>query len=317
MAISKYLRGAGSPRSSRVQQFAWRVAALVLSAGWWLVGRLSPDRASAWGAAAFRSIGPHLYKMPNVRRNLALAFPERSPAAIEELARDVWANFGAVFAEFAHFETLCGPEADAYIEFVAKGEIRALTERARPAIFVAAHLANFNLAAFAAGRMLGEPLTVVYASEPNPWVDRAIAARRERLGCRLVPRERSLRQLMRELDAGRSLGFVADTRNEEGEMLPFFGIEAATSVIPARLAVRYGCELIPARVERLGGARFRFTLSDPIAPEDPNADEREQARSMTRALLGHFEGWIRERPGDWWCTSRRWPKDARPAASRS
>jgi KDO2-lipid IV(A) lauroyltransferase len=316
MAISKYLRGAGTPRSSRAQRIVLRVTALVVSAVWWLLGRLSPDRASALGAAAFRAIGPHLYKMPNVRRNLELAFPERSPAAIEALARDVWANFGAVFAEFAHFETLCGPEADAYVEFVMRGKIRALTEGARPAIFVSAHLANFNLAAFAAGRMIGEPLTVVYASEPNPWIDRAIAERRERLGCRLVPRDRSVRRLIKELQAGHSLGFVADTRSEGAEMLPFFGIEAATSIIPARLAIRFGCELIPARVERLHGARFRFTLYDPIVPPEPNGDEREQARAMTRELLGYFENWIRERPGEWWCTSRRWPKDAKPTASQ-
>src|SRR5262245_66149516 len=99
MDISRYLRGAGPSRSSRAQRIVLRVVALVVSAIWWLLGRLSPDRASALGGAAFRAIGPHLYKMPNVRRNLELAFPELGPAAVEALARDVWANFGAVFAE--------------------------------------------------------------------------------------------------------------------------------------------------------------------------------------------------------------------------
>jgi KDO2-lipid IV(A) lauroyltransferase len=310
MGVSRFLRGSADAKAGPAQRVAWRIAGLALAAAWWLLARLSPERASAVSAAIFRAIGPFLHKMPNVRSNLQIAFPERSPGEIEALARDVWGNFGAVLAEFAHFEKLCGSEAESRIETAVRGRIRALTEPDRPAIFVAAHLANFHLSALAAGRILGQPLTVLYATEHNPWVDRRIAERRALLGCRLLPREGSVRQLIRELEAGRSLGLIVDTRRPGGEMVPFFGVEAETAVIPARLAIRYGCELIPVRVERLAPARFRVSLYDPIEPPDRGASEREQARAMTLCLHRHFESWIRERPGEWWCTSRRWPKEA-------
>jgi lauroyl/myristoyl acyltransferase len=36
-------------------------------------------------------------------------------------------------------------------------------------------------------------------------------------------------------------------------------------------------------------------------------DPKEQARAILRASA-RFEGWIRERPEDWLCAKRRWPK---------
>ena len=37
---------------------------------------------------------------------------------------------------------------------------------------------------------------------------------------------------------------------------------------------------------------------------------------MSRKVNLMFEQWIRERPGDWYCTKRRWAKDAvAPAAA--
>ena len=34
---------------------------------------------------------------------------------------------------------------------------------------------------------------------------------------------------------------------------------------------------------------------------------------VTRKINARFEQWIRERPEDWFCTNRLWPKDAEPA----
>jgi KDO2-lipid IV(A) lauroyltransferase len=80
-----------------------------------------------------------------------------------------------------------------------------------------------------------------------------------------------------------------------------------TTVTPARLAIRYGCELIPIRVQRLGGARFRVTFYPPIAPPENTADDQLKARAMTGEINALFEQWITEQPDEWLCTKRRWP----------
>jgi KDO2-lipid IV(A) lauroyltransferase len=79
--------------------------------------------------------------------------------------------------------------------------------------------------------------------------------------------------------------------------------------------LRYGCELVPVRTRRLQDANFEVTLYPPVHPDDIKADEVEQARQMTLKINAMFEQWIRETPEDWFCTKRRWAKDAAPANS--
>jgi KDO2-lipid IV(A) lauroyltransferase len=265
------------------------------------------------GRSLLRAVGPRLEKSRQFRRNLRLAFPDRTPTEIEGLVREAWGNTGAVLAEYPHLETICRREADSRLEIVVKGDPQVLHEGGRPGIFVAAHLANWEISTAASGP-LGIPLTVLYTPLQNPWMDRMLLRKREQLGCRLLKRDESMRPMIRELTQGRSIGLLVDQRVDSGEPLPFFGIEKWTTVVPARLALRFECELIPVRVERLAGARFRVTLYEPVRPDDGVVDEREQVLQMTRRVNALFETWIRERPHEWLCSKRRWPKQATPVS---
>ena len=53
-----------------------------------------------------RRLGPWLPEHRVGRANLAAAFPEKSPAEIEQILRGVWDNLGRVGAEFAHLDRL-------------------------------------------------------------------------------------------------------------------------------------------------------------------------------------------------------------------
>lgn len=272
---------------------------------------LSVERATAVGRRVASRVGPRLPKHAKVLRNLELAFPEKSAAEREAIAVEIWGGVGALLVEYAHLEDICRPGDGSHLETVIDTEIPALGETGRPAIFVAAHLANWELCAAALSRII--PITAVYTPLQNPYLDAVLSATREALGCRLLARDTSMRGLVRELAAGRSIGMIMDQRVDSGVPVPMFGIDKLTTVVPARLALRFGCDLVPLRTERLGDARYRVTVYPPIRPSDPAAPESEQALDMTRAINARFEDWIRARPGDWFCAKRRWPKDARPA----
>ena len=44
--------------------------------------------------------------------------------------------------------------------------------------------------------------------------------------------------MLRELQQGRSVGLLMDQRYDRGEKIPFFGVPATTTLVPARLALR-------------------------------------------------------------------------------
>jgi KDO2-lipid IV(A) lauroyltransferase len=296
-------------RRPGLQRAVWWVEASIVRLLWGLCALLPPDRATALGGALGRRVGPRTGKADLVRENLARALPALPEAARDALASEVWWTWGAMLAELPHLVRIDDP-AEGRLEVVVAGDVRALREPDRPAVFVTAHMANWQVATQAAAR-LGCPLTAVYTPDSNPFVDRAILRYRRGLRCRLVPRDGSARALMRELAAGRSVGIVADHRVDQGASLPFFGIPTLVTTVPARLALRFDAELVPMRVERLRGARFRVTFEEPVRAEDPSAPARAQAERMTRALLAVFERWAVARPDQWICVTRRWPKERR------
>jgi KDO2-lipid IV(A) lauroyltransferase len=302
-------------RVPALQRARWRMEAGLLALFWWISARLEPDTASAWGQRLFRSIGPSVGKAAQVRRNLQLAFPDLSEAQHTDLLREIWGNAGAVLAEYPHFRAICHDDFDGHFEVVEKWDVVGYRAAGQHGIFVTAHVGNWELSAAAAGHH-GFPITVIYAPSRNPFIDRMLLAKREALGCRLVSLEDGARNLLRELAEGRSVGLVVDTRDDDGVPVPFFGLDKLTTLAPARLALRFGCALVPARVERVGPARFRLIVHEPIRPDPALASDKECAMQMMRDLNRLFEQWIRERPEQWLCIKRAWPKSLEAQADR-
>ena len=182
-------------------------------------------------------------------------------------------------------------------------------------ILVTGHLANWELSPLSV-RRYEVPLSVIYSRNSTPPVDRLIRRLRRGVGCELVSKQGGVRALLRALARGHSIGCLVDTRQDDGEWVPFFGVPALTSTAPARLALRYGIDLVPARIERIGtGARFRVTVGPPIEPEAAVTDVREQACEMMQRVNERLAGWIREHPEQWICTKRRWPRPPIPAGA--
>jgi KDO2-lipid IV(A) lauroyltransferase len=105
---------------------------------------------------------------------------------------------------------------------------------------------------------------------------------------------------------------VMDRRVEEGgKAVRFFGRDKPATLLPAKLALKFNCDLVPVQVERLQDARFKVTFHPPIRPTQATAGEDEQALDMTQQIHEHFERWIQANPGEWFCSKRVWPRPKR------
>lgn len=257
-------------------------------------------------------IGPKLDGHTKLRRNVNRAFPERSPHARRLLARGAWGAFGQVLAEYPHLETLCRHEADERLEVVVYDESARWYRKERPAVFVTGHLGNWEMSGVPLG-IMGVPLTAVYTPNPNPLIDAMIQERRRALFCEMITKDSGVRELIRQLERGRSLGLLVDQRVDSGEPVPFFGRPSLTTLVPARLALKLGLEMVPTRVERLPGGRFRVNFLEAVSPRDRTQDRHKQAFDMMSQVNALFESWIRMRPSQWHCMKRRWSKLPHPA----
>lgn len=297
-------------RSPATLETLWRLEAGLARAFDRTSARMSPDRASRIGRALLRTLGPRLEKTRKFRRNFELAFPELGPQEVDALVRGAWGNLGAILAEFSHLPVITGTEASERCEVIVNGKPAVFSGKRTAAIFVQAHLGNWEVGPPAAVR-LGADLKVLYTPLQNPRLDGMLREHRKALGCELIERQDAMRPMLRHLSRGGSIGLLTDQRVDSGDPVPFFGHAMNTTTTPARLALRFGCELIPVRVERLEDAHFRITCAEPIRPDPSLKDDEEQVFAMTRRINALYEQWIRERPEQWLCSKRRWPKDAR------
>lgn len=279
----------------RLEALAARVFLTVMKA-------LPVDIASGLSGGIARSIGPHLKVSDIARRNLARAFPEKSPAEIETIVRQVWDNLGRVAGEFPHITTLIKHR----VEVVGLEQVHRLRDDGRCGLFIASHFGNWEVAGALAGRE-GVPLTVVYRAANNPWVEEIYRRFRADAGARQIRKgTEGAREILTALKAGGHVGMLVDQKMNDGISVPFFGRDAMTAPAAARFALKFRCPLVVFKVERLRGAHFRMTLLPPMDLPD-SGDVHADTRTIMAALNRQIEDWVRERPGQWLWLHKRWP----------
>lgn len=270
---------------------------------------LSPEAASNLGGFVGRTIGPRLGVTRRARRNLRLAFPEKTAAEIETIVRGMWDNLGRVAAEYPHLGRITAARGNR-VELVNIDAVQALRDGSTAGILISAHLANWEILPVVAARN-GFDLTGVVREPNNPYVRPLLERLRGVAGGRRTEKGAgSARQAVRALRENRVLGLLVDQKMNTGIAVPFFGVEAMTLVTPAHLALRFQCPLIPMRIERLGPARFRIEAWPPLVL--PQTDDRRAATLQIMTEINRIlEEWIRQRPEQWLWMHRRWPRGAR------
>jgi len=272
----------------------------------WLMRKLSVERARRLSAFAFGLVGPHGDKAKKAKDNLGIAFPEATEAWREQTMRQIFRSLGDSAAELIKLEQIWA-ERDSRIDFVVDPKAHDLMKDKKAAIFVTAHVGPWQVAPLVT-KYYDLAINTLYAPESNAVLAELMHGLRHFLGERLISTEAGLRPMIKELNAGNSINMAMDTRPDSGKMVPFFGREALTSTAAAGLALRTGAALIPARAERLPAGRYRITVYEPLTSPDPDVPQKDQVLALTARINGHFEDWIREYPGQWICLKRRWPK---------
>ena len=298
-------QAASQPRLTAALAF---VETALLRAVWWVCARLGPDRAGAICAMILGLIGPRLAKTAHLRRNLQVALPELGEAELRPLVRDAWRETGRVLGEFPRLGTICKDEAEERLEIVQHYDMGPVSRGERHAIFVSGHFANWELAA-GCSQLVRFPLSVLYSPQGNSVADAMVQKHRRALGVGLVPRQQAARGMMRAIRGGQNFGVLLDQRYDDGVPVPFFGHETPSGIAAAQLAAKLGVDYVPVRIERLSGARFRITFHEAIPPDPSLPDTQSRAVDMTRRAYALFEEWIRERPDQWLCLKRRWPRE--------
>jgi KDO2-lipid IV(A) lauroyltransferase len=308
-AVHARRRTSGAAPSSRRKpiSFAHRLqgwgAALCFAA----FGLLPLDWASAIGGALARLMGPRLGISKRARLNIRRALPELADDEITNIVAQMWDNLGRVAAEYPHLRQIRVFEPGGRVETHGSEHMDRAVATGRRMIIFSGHIANWEIGMLAAVQY-GISVAQIYRASNNPLVDRMITRFRGG-GGELIPKGAvAARRAIAVLQRGEHLTMLADQKMNDGISVPFFGRMAMTSSALASLALRFDCDVLPARVERLAGAHFRLTVF-PALPLPRSGNQHADVAALMTRVNQILEEWIRDRPGEWFWLHRRWPGD--------
>ena len=272
--------------------------------------RLMPvDTAARIFESFARWLGPKIWRHKVVMDNLAIAFPEKSLEERKQLASDSWAQTARTLLEYIYLDEIfdLGPEhtESDRIEIKNAGQFLKLRDDGLPAILFTGHIANFELLPLVLARF-GLEIRSLYRRPNNQYAASHVAKARQEFGDNLVASGAGASfQLMSALEKGDHVGLLVDQKFRRGIKVPFFGREAPTNTLLAKLARRYDCPVHGARTVRLPDGRFRLEITDELVlPRDKNGDV--DVRGTTELVTRVIEDWVREYPEQWLWMHRRW-----------
>ncbi len=191
------------------------------------------------------------------------------------------------------------PEAEALFS-----KAKVLHEETGGCIFVTPHFGNWELLPYLAATV-GIPLAITIRPLDNVYLERLLERHRNATGHEFINRRNAFTHLERVLENRRSVALLPDQHVIKGLPVEFFGRLAATSPIPALLAVYHQRPIVVVACFRTDSLRFGGYVGDPIWPQ-PAASEKAEIERLTRAVNRAMEGVIRQHPEQYVWMHRRW-----------
>lgn len=182
----------------------------------------------------------------------------------------------------------------------------------RGVLFVSPHMCSVDILLLALSKRYRDMQVL---SMPGPGLNnRLMNHLRSRYGLRMTPiSPASLREALRRLRRGGFVGIAADLPAPDGEPLIFLGRPCRLPLGFARLALSSGAAIMVGSSTRVGAGQLEGIGRELARPVD-SGDPREDAIRWARAVVEVMEGYIRDRPSEWFMPQPLWPaKEAGPA----
>lgn len=227
-----------------------------------------------------RRIGGLMARLPLsfvriARRNLELCLPERSPQEREQLLLEHFRSVGIGMFETAISWWSPDERIRKLTRLEGEEHLQAALAHGRGAILLSAHFTTLEIGARALCARL--PTNIMYRPTRNRVLERFLMRNRGRQAKRAIPRD-DVRMLIAALKSNEPVWYAPDQsyRKKGAQMVPFFGIPAATNTATSRLARMTGAAVLPYFPERLPGSQgYRMVIHpmlENFPTEDPAAD---------------------------------------------
>jgi KDO2-lipid IV(A) lauroyltransferase len=212
------------------------------------------------------------------RRNIELCFPELDAPARERLLDEHFKSLGIALMEVPLAWWITPKQLTKLVRIEGAQHLHAAIARGKGVILLTAHFTSLELA----GRTLLAlaPVKFLYRPTKNEVVAYALNRFRTGYGGRPIPLD-DIRAFISALRKNECVWYAPDQsyRKKGAEMVPLFGIPAATNTLTSRLARITGAAVLPYFLQRLPGSQgYLATIHPPLEDFPSECPVRDTAR---------------------------------------
>ena len=263
--------------------------------------------ASNLGSVLGRFIGPLFRSKHITKQNIKIGLGELDQKKETEIINSMWSNIGRTFAEYPFLKDFKFNKINFdHIKINGTKYLDEIKKNNEPTIFYSCHFANFELMAMELDKF-GIKCAAIYRPLNNFFLNPLMEYLRMKYICpNQIPKGRmGMREIISKVKDGYSIALMVDQRVSEGPRTPFFNKLAHTTTIPAQLALKYNCKLVPISLERKEGPNFEMTIHEPYKIEKTGNDE-EDTKNITLKINQIIEKMIIANPKQWIWSHNRW-----------
>lgn len=274
---------------------------------WLAIGALTLSAYLPWAVKIFlgKYLGILTLLLAKQRRhitqvNVRLCFPELSPAAQKQLVKDIFIANGIGIFETATALVRDTSFLKQRINFTGREHLQNALAQGKGAIILGVHFSCLDLGGALHGQFF--QVNTIYKPHKNPVFNRFIERGRSRYFVRQFS-NKDLKTLVRSIRRGHACWYSPDQDygRKVSVFAPFFGIEAASITMTARIAKMTGAPVLPLRIHR-NPDNYTYTLEYlPALTNFPSGDEVADATKVNQAI----EAMIRQCPEQYLWLHRR------------
>lgn len=238
------------------------------------------------------------------RVNIDMCLPELPPEARQKILKDHFASLGCALFETGLVWWASSRRLQRLIRFEGLEHLQAALAKGKGALMLSAHFTTLEMGARAL-TLIG-PTSVMYLTPSNDLIAELSRRGRSRHTVQAVTSEQ-IRELLQNLKNNLPVWYAPDQRFTEksSELVPFFGIPAASNVATTRLARISGATVLPYFPERRADNRGYIVRIHPpfdhFPSDDPVAD--------TQRFHELIEASVRRNPDQYLWAYKRFRRD--------
>ena len=263
--------------------------------------------ASNLGSILGRFVGPLFRSKDITKQNVKIGLGELHKKKESEIINGMWSNIGRTFAEYIFLKDFKFNRANFdHIKINGTNHLDNIKKNNEPAVFYSGHFANFELMAMELDKF-GIKCAAIYRPLNNFFLNPLMEYLRMKYICpNQIPKGRmGMREIIGKVKNGYGIALMVDQRVSEGPRVLFFNKPAHTTTIPAQLALKYNCKLVPIFLERKEGANFEMTIHEPYKIQKTGNND-EDIKNITLKINQVIEKMIIKNPTQWIWSHNRW-----------